>query len=342
MDFDRGLLSKLENFDRVPLCHLPTALQPLDRLSKELGGPRLWIKRDDCTGLSLGGNKSRKLEYVLPEVISSGADTLITIGAMQSNHVRQTIAAGVKCGLESWVVLGNWVGYEQPSYLKSGNRLLDDVLGAKVFEADADELPDDALNRVYDAAIAAGRKPCIVALGASTPVGALGYAHCAGELLLQCEAEKFMPSAVYFASGSGGTQAGLLAGMLAAKANTVVQGVSVFHEDGQLLLDTIQSICAGTLDLLSESYTVDTGGICLDESQLAPGYGLPHSAMVEALQLLARLEAIILDPVYTGKAMAGLIQDVRNGRFEPGENVVFIHTGGTPGLFAYADIVDFQ
>ncbi len=341
MNSDRSVLHRLDQIDRFPLCHLPTPLQPLDRLSATLGGPRLWIKRDDCTGLSLGGNKSRKMEYVIPEVIASGADTLVTIGALQSNHVRQTIAAGVRSGMESWVVLGNWVGHEHASYLRSGNRLLDEVLGARIFTAGDDETPDDALSRVCDAAIAAGRKPSIVALGASTPVGALGYAHSAVELLQQCEAEGFKPAAVYFASGSGGTQAGLLAGMLAAKARTIVQGISVFNANGQELLGVIESICAETLKLLGDATEIASDDLRLDETQLGPGYGQPTDEMLEALRLLARLEAVILDPVYTAKAMAGLIKDLREERFGADENIVFIHTGGAPGLFAYADIIDF-
>lgn len=341
MNFDHSVADRLEQMERFPLCHLPTPLQPLDRLTEMFGGPRVWIKRDDCTGLSLGGNKARKLEYVIPEALASGADTLVTIGAMQSNHVRQTIAAGVRSGMENWVVLGNWVGYEQASYLRSGNRLLDDILGARVFEAAEDESPEDALNRVFNQAISAGRKPYSVALGASTPVGSLGYAYSAVELLLQCEAESFMPAAVYFASGSGGTQAGLLAGMLAAKASTIVQGISVFNEDGQELLGIIKAICTETLKLLQVSPEIKVTDLCLDESVFGSGYGKPTDGMLEALQLLGRLEAIILDPVYTGKAMAGLIQDLRSKRFGSDEHIVFIHTGGAPGLFAYADIIDF-
>lgn len=327
---------------RAQLCHLPTPLQPLNRLSDELGGPRIWIKRDDCTGLAMGGNKARKLEYVVPQAIAEGADTLVTIGAMQSNHVRQTVAAAAVAGMECWVVLGNWVGHEQDSYLKSGNRLLDEILGARIFEPAGEETPEQSLARVADLVRAQGRTPYIVEIGASTSVGALGYVDCVQEILAHFSDVAIEPSAVYFASGSGGTQAGMLAATSLLNSPVVVQGVSVFQEDAPALRETIAQIATGTLELLGRDDVISPEAVQLDESELAPGYGLPNESMLEALKLLARLEAVILDPVYTGKAMAGLIRDVRAGRFHEDEHIVFVHTGGAPGLFAYSDIINFD
>lgn len=334
------MIKNLRPLPRHRLCELPTPMTPLSRFSDWLGGPTIWIKRDDLTGLALGGNKARKLEYVLIEAQQEGADTLLTIGALQSNHVRQTAAAAASAGLRCRALLGQWVDYQEPSYLRSGNRLLDELLGLEVIEADPTRDPVEQLAELHQDAIAEGLKPYSVALGASTALGALGYARCANEILSQATQQGITLSAIFHASGSGGTQAGLLAGVKASDESVDVQGVSVYNPDAAALRQIVFDIAEGALDLLQYPGALDPAEVLLDERFLGPAYGIPTTAMQEALRELARLEAIILDPVYTGKAMAGLIQQVRDGVFARDEHIVFVHTGGTPGLFAYSDILE--
>lgn len=325
----------LSRFPRVPLARLPTPIEPLPRLSAHLGGARLYVKRDDLTGLGLGGNKLRKLEFLLAEALAEGADTILTVGALQSNHARQTAAACAKLGLACELILRRSQRTTE-AYLHSGNALLDRLFGAQVKLIAAQESREEAMARRADELRAAGRKPRCIPVGGSCTTGDLGYAACAQEVLAQAQAAGIEPAALILATGSGGTQAGLLAGLHALGAALPVVGIAVegTRAEQEALVfgqaaETARVLGAGT-PLPRENVVV------LDEYAGA-GYARPTEAMREALRLAAAQEGLVLDPVYTGKAFAGLIDLVRAGRWKSGQAVLFVHTGGQPGLFAYAD-----
>jgi L-cysteate sulfo-lyase len=318
------------------LIHAPTPLEPLDRLRKVLGGPRLYIKRDDCTGLALGGNKSRKLEFLLGEALKAGATAIISEGGLQSNHVRQTAAAAVKAGLKCHLVLNRNVPIDTAAYRGSGNLLLDRLLGATTHICAADETRAARIEALILELRARGEIPFYIPTGGSTAIGALGYASLMIELLQQDKDLGLAFDRMVVASSSGGTQAGLVVGRELAQADVAVMGIDVDGEPDELLamVQSVAEECALKVGLRQ--------GIRADAYELvrgyaAPGYGLPNPGMIEAVKMMASLEGILLDPVYTGKAMAGLIDMVRKGRFGKDETVVFIHTGGMPALFAYAE-----
>jgi L-cysteate sulfo-lyase len=326
----------LENFPKFPLVHAPTPLEPLERLQKFLGGPRLYIKRDDCTGLATGGNKTRKLEFLIGEALKMGATTIISEGGLQSNHVRQTAAAAAKAGLKCHLVLDHNVSIDTAIYRTGGNFLLDRLLGAAIHVCAAGEARAAKIDALASELRARREVPYYIPTGGSNAVGALGYASLMLELLQQAGSFRLSFDRVVAASSSAGTQAGLVIGKELAQADVAVTGIDVDGDPGTLLAQ-VQSIakdCAIKVGLeqgiRADAYEV-VGGYA------APGYGLPNPGMIDAVKSMASLEGILLDPVYTGKAMAGLIDMVRRGRFARDETVVFIHTGGTPALFAYAD-----
>ncbi len=326
----------LENFPKFPLVHAPTPLEPLGRLQEFLGGPRLYIKRDDFTGLALGGNKSRKLEFLLGEALKSGATAIVSEGGLQSNHVRQTAAAAVKAGLKCHLVLDHGVPIDTATYRTGGNLLLDRLLGAVTHVCGAGETRAAKIGALASDLRARGEVPYCIPTGGSNAVGALGYASLMLELLQQARDSRLSFDRIVVASSSGGTQAGLVVGKELAQADVAVMGVDVDGEPDAVLamVQSVAGECALKVGLRqgirADAYRVVPG-------YAAPGYGLPNRGMVEAMKVMASLEGILLDPVYTGKAMAALIDMVRTGRFGKDETVVFIHTGGMPALFAYGD-----
>jgi D-cysteine desulfhydrase family pyridoxal phosphate-dependent enzyme len=332
-----ALEAALERQPRELLAHLPTPLEPLDGLSDALGdGPRLFVKRDDCTGLALGGNKVRKLEYLIGEALAADVDTLITTGGVQSNHARQTAAAAAKLGLRCELVLPRMVAGRDPAYESSGNRLLDDWLGAHLQIVDRPADVAGVVARIQSETAARGGKAAFIPAGGSNPTGCLGYAQAAAELAHQLEHAQLEIDAIVLAVSTGGTLAGLLVGLEALGLSIPVIGISVYAPAAQVS-PAVVSLCDKTSARLG-SALVPEARVDLRDRWLGPGYGQPTEPLREALSLAARNEGLLLDPVYTGKALAGLISLRRQGNL-PGENVLFWHTGGAPGLFAYPELV---
>jgi D-cysteine desulfhydrase family pyridoxal phosphate-dependent enzyme len=311
---------------RQSFALLPTPIGELARLSRHLSGPQIFIKRDDLTGLGGGGNKVRKLEFLVADALSKQADTLITMGAVQSNHCRQTAAAAAKTGLRCILVLRG-----HPPADATGNVLLDRILGADI-RWSRDRTREEVMDEVVSAEVAAGRNPYPIPLGGSTPLGALGFAMAIKELMEQT-AVKF--DRIVFASSSGGTHAGLAAGAHATGFRGEVLGISVDEE-----LDSLQrmvaGIASGTAQLLGCPHEFSPAEIHANADYLGAGYAVMGPPEREAIELFARREGLILDPVYTGRAAAGMIDLIRRGTIGKDERVLFWHTGGTPALYAYA------
>jgi L-cysteate sulfo-lyase len=326
----------LSRFPRVHLAHLPTPLEPLERLSRHLGGPRLWIKRDDCTGLSTGGNKTRKLEFLMGEALALGADTIITQGATQSNHARQTAAAAAKLGLECHLLLEDRTGYTSADYTLNGNVLLDRLYGATVSKRPKDTDMNAQMEELAAEMRSRGRKPYVIPGGGSNPVGALGYVNCALETVHQANERGLAIGHVVLATGSAGTQAGLVTGLAAMNAHIPVLGISV-RAPKEKQEANVLALAQRTAAHLGAPGVVRSEQIVASSDHVGAGYGLPTDAMREAVRLMARLEGILLDPVYTGKGFAGLLDLVRQGFFPADSDVVFLHTGGSAGLFGYPD-----
>ena len=326
-------------FPRLSLAHLPTPLEPLERLSDHLGGPRLYVKRDDCTGLATGGNKTRKLEFLLAEALEQGCDTIITEGGRQSNHVRQTAAAAARLGLACELVQQTAHFWDDPDYDVTGNLFLDRLLGAKLHAVPGEADRKPGMAEVAEAVTSRGGKPYVIPAGGSTPLGGLGYADCAFEIAAQAEALDIAVDHIVLASGSGGTQGGLIAGLLALGWGIPALGIDI-DADPEGVPERVRAVAEGTAEMLGVTGGVPMSAVAVNSDYAGEAYGAPTPAMVEAVTLLARLEGLLLDPVYSGKAMAGLIDLVRQGFFAAGETVVFIHTGGTPALFAYRGAFD--
>lgn len=329
---------QLSRFPRSRFCHLPTPLEPMRNLTKALGGPSLWVKRDDCTGMAFGGNKTRKLEFLVAEALASGADTLVTAGGVQSNHCRQTAAVAARHGMKCELVLSRNVSRNTPGYDRTGNVLLDRMFGATIHFVPAGIDWAVELNRVADGARADGRKPFIMPIGGSTATGSLGYVGCAQEIQSQAAALGVTVDAIVHCTGSGATQAGLLVGLAGTADDIAVIGISVAEAKGPIEERVIELV-GETARKAGLTVAIPDERIEVLDDYVGPGYGLPTEGMREALELCAHHEGLLLDPVYSGKAMAGMIDLVRKGRFPDTANVVFIHTGGTPALFAYEDAV---
>jgi L-cysteate sulfo-lyase len=327
---------KLARFPRIRLGHGPTPLEPLKNLSALLGGPDLWIKRDDCTGLASGGNKTRKLEYLMADAVAQGADTVITQGATQSNHARQTVAAACKLGMQSHILLEDRTGYSRHEYKKSGNVFLDELMGASVSEVPGGTAMDAAMAQLADELRAQGRKPYVIPGGGSNAIGALGYVTCALELAAQANDQGLNIDCLVHGTGSAGTQAGLVVGTEGARTQIPVLGIGV-RVPQPAQEQKVYELALRTAELLEVPGSVARERVVANCDYVGPGYGLPTPGMVEAVTLMARQEGILLDPVYSGKAMAGLIDLVRKGHFRKGQNVVFLHTGGSVGLFGYTE-----
>ncbi|AIX73363.1 MAG: D-cysteine desulfhydrase [Mixta calida] len=322
-------LSNLIQYPRLELIGAPTPLEHLPRLSDYLGRD-IFIKRDDITPLALGGNKLRKLEFLAADALREGADVLITAGAIQSNHVRQTAAVAAKLGLKCVALLENPIDTRAENYLGNGNRLLLDLLDCEIERVDALHAPAEQLNVLRDRLEAQGFRPYVVPVGGSNALGALGYVECAQEIAHQSEGVVDF-AAVVVASGSAGTHAGLAVGLEALLPETELVGVTVSRKVADQL--PLVSALRQNLDGLLETHS--RADITLWDDYFAPRYGMPSEEGMEAVKLLARLEGIILDPVYTGKAMAGLIDGISQQRFRREGPLLFVHTGGAPALFAY-------
>ena len=317
---------------RALLGHWPTPLQPADRLREQIGGPRIWLKRDDCTGLAIGGNKTRKLEYLLGKALAEGADTVVTYGALQSNHARQTAAACAKLGLRCELILTRLVDRPDPFYEQSGNRLLDTILGARVHEcADADETIERTV-ALHDEAAADGRQIFTVVGGGSDATGALGYVNAALELADQTRAGGLDIDRIFVAASTAGTAAGLAVGSDLAGLDATIDIACVLapKEETAPLVDRLIVEVVALLGI-----TEGGSDLRITDATLGAGYGIPSPATLEAVELLARTEGVLLDPVYTGKAFEHLLAEVAAGQLDPDGDVVFLHTGGSPGLFAY-------
>ena len=329
----------LSRFPRIHLAHLPTPLEPLERLSDHLGGPRIYVKRDDCTGLATGGNKTRKLEFLLAEALDEGCDTIVTEGGRQSNHVRQTAAAAAKLGLACELVQQESHFWDDPDYDVTGNLFLDRLLGADLHAVPGEADRKQGMARVAEAITSRGGKPYVIPAGGSTPLGGLGYAGCAIEITAQAKAQGIAVDHIVLASGSGGTQGGLVAGLLALGGGIPALGIDI-DADPEGVPVRVRAVAEGTAQLLGVAGGVPEGAVAVNSDYAGEAYGAPTQAMVEAVTLLARLEGLLLDPVYSGKAMAGLIDLARQGFYKTGDTVVFIHTGGMPALFAYRGAFD--
>jgi D-cysteine desulfhydrase family pyridoxal phosphate-dependent enzyme len=318
------------NLPRIKIAQLPTPIEPLPRLGAELGGLRLLVKRDDQTGLALGGNKTRKLEYLMAEAQANGARSVLSTGAVQSNHCRQTAAAAARLGLSCTLVLAG-----DPPDAPSGNLQLDQLLGAKILYATREQR-DQRLEQAFEEAWSAGQRPYLVPYGGSNPTGAAAYAYALQELLQQ----ELHPDWIVFASSSGGTQAGLVAGAHLLGYPGRILGISV-DEPATVLQTRVAELASETAERLGKPRQFSSAEIMINDDYLGGGYGVLGPEEIAAIQLFARREGLLLDPVYTGRAAAGLIDLARKGFFKAGETVLFWHTGGTPALFAekYRELV---
>ncbi len=329
----------LARFPRVRFFPTPTPLEHLPNLSRHLGGPEIWIKRDDCTVVATGGNKVRKLEWLAGEAMAQGADHIVTQGAVQSNHVRQTAAVARKLGMKCTALLEHRIETNDRDYLNSGNVLLDRLFDCTIeyrqpgldMNAEA-EAKGQALRET-------GAKPYVIPGGGSNRVGALGYVSCAQELMQQADEMDLRIDRIVTATGSAGTHAGLVVGLQGCNAGIPVLGIGVRNPKDR------QEAAVHKLAELTAEYVGVQGGIPRAAVEancdyVGPGYGMPTEGMKEAVLMLARLEGVLLDPVYSGKAMAGLIDLIRKGAFGKHERIVFLHTGGAVGLFGYTGVFE--
>ena len=323
---------KLISLPRLSLAMLPTPLHPARRLSAALGGPQIWFKRDDLTGFGWGGNKVRKLEFLAGEAMARGADTLVTGAGPQSNHVRTTMAVAAQLGLKGVAVLHG----ARPSETQ-GNLLLDELMGAQIiFTNNPDRSQLDERIRVEGEQLrVAGHKPYVIGRGGASALGCAGYVAASLEIVSQLIALSLQPDYLWCATGSCGTQAGLLVGAKWLQAGYRLHGVTVSRPRPECLA-RIERLFSETAALLELKLELSSDDIQVDDDYIGPGYGSPTPACIEAIQLVAQTESIFLDPVYSGKAMAGLIDWIRRGKIGADETVLFLHTGGAPSLFAHA------
>jgi len=335
------ILERLKKFPRAALATLPTPLDDAPRFSHALGGTRVLIKRDDLTGLALGGNKMRKLEFLLADAIQQGADTIVTTAAAQSNMCRQTAAAARKLGLDVVLILR---GTERDAV--QGNLLLDKIFGAQIYFIEITDPYSDVstlkMNEVARELTQAGKRPYIIDLRTiSAPLAALGYVAGAVELYQQLRERNLAPSHIYLATGSGGTHAGVLLATEMLGVRWKVQGISV-QRPADEMRERVAHKVAQAAGWLSFTTTCRAEEILVDDAFIGPAYGVPTRAGVDAMTLAGRTEGLVMDPTYSGKALAGLVGHIQQGRVARADTVVFIHTGGAPGLFAHAaEVAEF-
>lgn len=328
----------LSRFPRIRLGHLPTPLEPMPRLSALLGGPEIWIKRDDCTGLSTGGNKTRKLEFLMAEAVAMGADMVLTQGATQSNHARQTAAAAAKLGLKCHLILEDRTGYNEPNYRMNGNVLLDVLHGATIEHRGPGLDMNAELFAVAEGFRAMGLVPYAIPGGGSNATGALGYVNCALELLGQMVEGGIVFDHMVTATGSAGTQAGLIVGLKALNAQLPLLGIGV-RAAREVQEANVFRLAQAVEEKLGTAGVVSREDVVANCDYIGQGYGIPADSTLEAIDIFARTEAILLDPVYSGKGAAGLIDLVRKGHFSRGQRIVFLHTGGAIGLTGYTHVL---
>jgi L-cysteate sulfo-lyase len=331
------LSDSLAAFPRLGLATLPTPLEPMQRLTTHLGGPRLWVKREDATGLGFGGNKLRKLDYVLHEAIAGGADTIVSGGVVQSNSQRQVAAAAARLGLECHLaVYHGRLAPPTPEYKTSGNAFLNRLFGAHLHDVPWTGDRNAAIRALVDDLEAKGRKPYFVPYGVSNALGAVGYATTIAEIAAQAAQLNFAPAAIVHCTGSAGTQAGLVAGAAVAMPATRIVGIDIDAEPERVRAD-VATFAREASDLLDIPF--NEASVEVVAGHAGPAYGVPHEATIEAIRLAGRLEALPLDPVYSGKGLAGLIALIRQRRWRKDEDVIFLHTGGAPALFAYQSVL---
>ncbi len=324
------LKAKIESLPRIRLANLPTPLHEMPRLSKALDGPKIWIKRDDLTGLAFGGNKVRKLEFEMADAVKKGADVVVAGGVVQSNHALATTVAARRLGMRVVLLLR---GKEPQEY--AGNLLLNHIFGAEIrfIQAEWEESVEITRNTVQELK-EKGYNPYVVPF--SSPLGSVGYVNGVLELVEQAKTINLKVDSVVHAAGSGGTQAGIILGNKVLKAGIDAVGMAV-ESDGEWLLSTTIEIANKCAGLLGSDLTITQGDVKILFDYVGGGYGVLDEKLKETIKLVARTEGILLDPVYTGKAMTGLIDIIRQGHFEKDGNIVFLHTGGTPAIFAYKD-----
>jgi len=309
----------------------------MENLSRLLDGPNIWVKRDDCTGLAGGGNKTRKLEFLMADAEQQGADTIITQGAVQSNHARQTAAIAAKLGYECYLLLENRTGSDDPDFLANGNVLLDDIYNARLSDFPAGTDMNQEMLSLAEELRVAGKKPYIIPGGGSNRIGALGYVDAAYELVGQCNDQGLKVDHIVHATGSTGTQAGLVTGLTAIHSGIDLMGISV-RALKEAQEENVYRLACETAELIGSSAALNRSDVVANSDYVGEGYGMPTDGMIEAVEMTARHESILLDPVYSGKAMAGLIDLVRQGFYRREENIVFIHTGGAQALSGYRSL----
>lgn len=327
------------NYPRERFAVLPTPLHPLPRLTEKLGGPRIYIKRDDLTGLAFGGNKTRKLEYLIADAKAKGVTHFITEGGWQSNHVRQSAAAARLAGMRAVLVLN--APEDQPAL--QGNLLIDDLLGAECHFVSTGKERKPRMRELADEIISggggtSGGVPYVVVSGGSDAVGALGYVNMVLEMNGQLVEQAISPKSVYVANGSAGTQAGMLVGRSIFGGDYAIKGYCVVPGGAEEITQdtlTLANQCAAGIG----ADPIDPAQVICDDTQFGEAYGQPTPAALEAIKLLAETEAILLDPVYSAKAFAGLLADVRAGHYQANDAIIFVHTGGAPALFAKVDLL---
>ena len=321
----------LEKFERIKLGHFPTPIEHLKNVSQHLDGPNIFIKRDDCTGLATGGNKTRKLEFLIPDAIKNKAELIVTVGAIQSNHARQTAAACSLKGLKCLIILEQRLKDPPDAYMNSGNVFLNKLLGAEVMLCPKDQDILEYSTKVVEDIKSKGTNVYFIPGGGSNSIGALGYVECFNEILK--ENNKYNLTHIVHATGSSGTQAGLLAGKKYFQSQLQIIGISVRYEkkiQEEKVYNEAKKVCEKLkCDVLDRSEVVAY------DDYIGSGYGEPTDGMIEATNLLAKKEAILLDPVYSGKGFAGLIGLIKQKKFTKEDNILFIHTGGAVSLSAY-------
>lgn len=324
----------LSRFPRVRLGHLSTPLEPMPRLSAALGGPEIWVKRDDCTGLSTGGNKTRKLEFLMAEAQAQGADMVMTQGATQSNHARQTAAAAARLGMACHLLLEDRTGSTDPNYTGNGNVLLDHLHGATTETRPGGLDMNAEMESVANTFRERGRTVYTIPGGGSNATGALGYVNCAFELLGQINDLGLVFDHLVHATGSAGTQAGLITGLAACNAKLPLLGIGV-RAPRPVQEDNVFKLACATAEKLGCPDVVARADVVANTDYVGEGYGIPTEGGLEAIRLFAELEGLLLDPVYSAKGAAGMIDLIRRGTFRKGQRIVFLHTGGAAALFGY-------
>ena len=321
----------IENFKRVSLGHFPTPVEHLKSISDYLDGPQIFIKRDDCTGLATGGNKTRKLEFILADAIDKNADLVVTVGAIQSNHARQTAAACAKLGLKCLIVLEQRLKNAPEIYMSSGNVFLNKVFGAEMILCPPDRDVKDYADEIMEEKKHSGENPYFIPVGGSNHLGELGYIECMREIIENQNKDTF--THIVLATGSGGTHAGLVAGKTIFQSEIKVIGISI-KDNKSNQEERVYQLATNSLKYVDSS-APNREDVFVDDSYVGPGYAEPTDGMRKALSLMATREGILLDPVYSGKAFDGLIGLVRSNFFRTTDKILFLHTGGSAAIPAF-------